>query len=441
MMKLKQFICLLGLILLPTVVFCQTDLSQTEQRTIIDSLYSRLNGFYINKKQIPDIQKAIDKSFQKGEYKKFSKPTEFASKLSEDLVKATNDKHFSIAYDPQWISDKLNAEKTGEKELLREKEIAAAARENFGFKELKILEGNIGYLNLSNFHDPAYASETAASAMQFFSNTDALIIDLRNNNGGAMEMAQFISSYFFSQQELPLFKYYYYGEANKKTEREMWLLPSVPGKRLDKTAIYILTSGVSFSCAEWMSYSLKNLKRVTVIGEQTAGGAHPVDRKILAGGFTIYIPFGEVKDPITNSDFEGVGVIPDIQVPANEALALAHYVALEKLAGNKKDPSIHYDWLLPVVKNRQNPMVLEPERLQLFVGDFGKTSLVFKNNALYYVWHNKLNLLLTPITEDTFILDGILDFRIQLVVENGVVTGMKRIYEDGMEQFQEKNSK
>jgi C-terminal processing protease CtpA/Prc len=92
----------------------------------------------------------------------------------------------------------------------------------------------------------------------------------------------------------------------------MWLLPSVPGKRLDDIDIYILTSGATFSAAEWMSYSLQNLKSVTIVGEQTAGGAHPIDRKILTQGFSINIPFGEIKDPITQQDFEGKGVTPDV---------------------------------------------------------------------------------------------------------------------------------
>ena len=437
-MKLKRIILLCGLLHSSTFIFCQTNLTQTEQSVIIDSLYSKLDGFYINKKLIPNIRKVIDKKFIKGIYKNVTNPNEFASKLTEDLTKVTNDLHFYIAYEPEWIKDKINSEKESEKDKLREKEIAEAKKENFGFKELKILEGNIGYLDFRTFHDPAYASETATSVMQFFSNTDALIIDLRNNNGGVLEMAQFISSFLFSQKESPLYKYYYYEKPNIKTEREMWLLPSVPGKRLNKIDIYILTSGATFSSAEWMSYSLQNLKRVTIIGEQTAGGAHPVDRKILAQGLTINIPFGEVKDPFTNTDFEGVGVTPDIKISANKALEKAHYLALENLSQNKTDTTFNYGWLLPIVKNRQNPIVLEQARLESFVGNFGKGSLVFKDNNLYYLWNGKINFLLKPITDNTFILDGILDFRIQVDIKNDVVTGIKRIYEDGYERFYEK---
>ena len=106
-----------------------------------------------------------------------------------------------------------------------------------------------------------------------------------------MEMGQFLSSYFYSGKELPLYKYYYTEKNRKKVEREMWLLPSVPGKRLEDVDIYILTSGLTFSAAEWMSYSLQNLKRVSIVGEKTAGGAHPIDRKVLPNGFSVTIPF------------------------------------------------------------------------------------------------------------------------------------------------------
>lgn len=85
-------------------------------------------------------------------------------------------------------------------------------------------------------------------------------------------------------------------------------------------------------------------------------------------------------------------------------------------------------------------MILEKSRLELFVGNFGKTSLFLKNNQLYYSWNGNLNLLLIPITDDTFILDGMLDFKLRMVIENNSVTGFMRVYEDGQEQFQKKNS-
>jgi len=423
------------LFLLPTFCFSQSDLTKVEQREIIDSIYSKLEGFYIKPELIPKIKTLFDNNYQNGDYNKIVNRDKFASKLTEDIVNITNDLHFHIVNEPDWVKDKTNSEKENQKEVLRNKEIADAKKENFGFKELKILEGNIGYLDFRTFHDPAYSSETATSVMQFFSNTDALIIDMRNNNGGVLEMAQFISSYFFSQQETPLYKYYYYEKANVKIEREMWLLPSVPGKRLNKIDIYILTSGATFSSAEWMSYSLQNLNRVTIIGEQTAGGAHPVDRKILVNGFVINIPFGEVKDPNTNTDFEGIGVTPDIKISANKALEKAHYFALEKLSKNNTDSTFNYDWLLPIVKNRENPISKEESELKSFVGDYGKGDLNFKENNLYYVWDDKIDFLLTPLTDDTFILEGILDFRIQIIIENNKVKGIKRIYEDGYERF------
>jgi hypothetical protein len=111
---------------------------------------------------------------------------------------------------------------------------------------------------------------------------------------------------------------------------------------------------------------------------------------------------------------------------------------LKKLSQNKTDSTYIYNWLLPIVKNRQNPIILEHTELESYVGEYGKGDLKFKDNKLYYVWNDKINFLLTPITDDTFILDGILDFRIQVIIKNSVVTGIKRIYEDGYVHFYKK---
>jgi hypothetical protein len=318
----------------------EANLSEINKKEIIDSLTKKLKEFYIRPNAIGEINTKLNENYKKGNYKNISNPNQYASALTTDLLEISKDLHFSVMYNQQWVNDQLKNKDAELQKIIKAQELVKAKKNNFGFRQAQILEGNIGYLEFSYFHDPAEGSETAASLMQFLSNSDALIIDLRKNNGGAMEMAQFISSYFFSNKEMPLYKYYYYESERKRVDREMWLLPSVPGKRLDDIDIYILTSGATFSAAEWMSYSLQNLKRVTIVGEQTAGGAHPIDRKILTQGFSINIPFGEVKDPITQLDFEGKGVTPDVLSKSGDALNTAHLLALQKLSLKKKDSLI-----------------------------------------------------------------------------------------------------
>ena len=412
--------------------------NELDKKQIIDSLTKQLQEFYIRPNTVGDIKKKLNDNYKKGLYKDIIKPNDFAGKLSSDLIEVSKDLHFAVRYDPEWVESHL---KKGDKEVekkIKAEELSEAKKKNFGFQQAQILEGNIRYLKFDYFEDPAIASETAASTMQFLSSTDALIIDLRQNNGGAMEMGQFLSSYFYSGKELPLYKYYYYEKNRKKIEREMWLLPSVPGKRMEDIDIYILTSSVTFSAAEWMSYSLQNLKRVTIVGEKTAGGAHPIDRKVLPHGFSVNVPFGEVKDPITNLDFEGKGVMPDVLCKSEEAVNTSHILALQKLSAKNKDALNNLDWYIPIVKNRQKNVNVTTEILKSYEGKYGKAELKYENNNLYYNWNSIATLLLKPLEQDLFLLDGINDFRIKIVSENNVVTGIKRIYQDGQEKFYKK---
>lgn len=412
----------------------EINLSEVNKKEIIDSLTKKIEEFYIRPNTIVEIKIKLNENYKKGNYKNISSPNQFAAALTTDLLEISKDLHFSVLYNQQWVNDQLKSKDAFLQKKIKAQELVVAKKNNFGFRQAQILEGNIGYLEFSYFHDPAEGSETAAALMQFLSNTDALIIDLRKNNGGAMEMAQFISSYFFSNKELPLYKYYYYENKRKRVDREMWLLPSVPGKRLDDIDIYILTSSATFSAAEWMSYSLQNLKRVTIVGEQTAGGAHPVDRKILTQGFLINIPFGEVKDPITQLDFEGKGVTPDVLSKSETALNTAHLLALQNLSLKKRDSLINFNWIIPIVKNRQNPTSLDSNVLKSYQGKYGKGELKYENHNLYYKWNNAINFLLTPLQQDLFMLDGITDFRIKIILANNSITGIKRVYEDGQER-------
>jgi hypothetical protein len=415
------------------------NLTESNKKQIIDSLTKELEGFYIRPNAVGDIKKKLNENYKKGLYKDIVKPNEFARKLSADLIEVSKDLHFSVMYDPEWSENQLKKEDKEVQKKIKAEELSEAKKKNFGFQQVRILEGNIGYLQFDYFQDPAIASEKAASAMQFLNNTDALIIDLRRNNGGAMEMGQFLSSYFYSDKELPLYKYYYYEKNRKKVEREMWLLPSVPGKRMEDIDIYILTSSVTFSAAEWMSYSLQNLKRVTIVGEKTAGGAHPIDRKVLPNGFSVNIPFGEVKDPITNTDFEGKGVVPDVLCKSEEAVNTSHLLALQKLASKNKDEANNLNWFIPIVKNRQKPVTIDSAILKSYQGKYGKSELKYEDNNLYYNWNNIASFLLVPLEQDLFKIDGIDEFRIKVILENNAVTGIKRIYQDGQERIYKKD--
>jgi hypothetical protein len=159
--------------------------------------------------------------------------------------------------------------------------------------------------------------------MRFAEGAKGLIFDLRYNNGGVLEMAQFLMSYLYPAGKEQKFFDYYYKENGVSVERSQWSLAAVPGQRSGTIPVVVLTGSTSFSAAEWMAFSLQRLGRATVIGERTAGGAHPVTRVPIDDRFMLQTPIGQIHDPVDGKDFEGVGVTPDLAVPASEAVLAA----------------------------------------------------------------------------------------------------------------------
>ena len=111
----------------------------------------------------------------------------------------------------------------------------------------------------------------------------------------------------------------------------LWTQPDVPGKKFIGKPVFVLTSAQTFSGAEEFSYDLKNLKRASLIGETTGGGAHPVWRHRIDDHFFIGVPFARAINPITKTNWEGTGVEPDVKVPAADALEVARKLAMKRL--------------------------------------------------------------------------------------------------------------
>ena len=201
-------------------------------------------------------------------------------------------------------------------------------RRNCGFEKAELLERNIGYLKFDFFGDPSVCGATATAAMGFLANAAALIIDLRENHGGDPAMVAYVASYLFDTRTHlnDLFR----RSTNKTTE--YWTKPELPGKKLGKTPVYVLTSSGTFSGGEEFVYDLKNLKRATIVGETTGGGAHPTGPHRVDDHFLIAVPGGRPINPVTKTDWEGTGVVPDVKVAADKALETAIERATRQLA-------------------------------------------------------------------------------------------------------------
>jgi C-terminal processing protease CtpA/Prc len=199
---------------------------------------------------------------------------------------------------------------------------------NGGYRRVERLPGNVGYLQVDGFMHPDVAADPAAAAMNFLANTDALIIDLRRNGGGGPQSVALLCSYLFDEKPVHLNDLYW--RKGDRTE-EFWTLKELAGKRYLGRDVYLLTSHRTFSAAEEFAYDLQSLKRVTIVGETTGGGAHPGGGVPIGEHFMVFIPSGRAINPITKTNWEGTGVKPDVEATADKALETAHQLAVKKL--------------------------------------------------------------------------------------------------------------
>ncbi len=299
---------------------------------VIESLLKDFNEAYV----FPEVAKKIETDLRvrmkNKEYDALVSARQFAQKLTDDLQSVSRDKHIRVRFSKNVIPVRKDREEPTAEELAEEANYMR--RVNFGFEKIERLQGNIGYVDLRGFMDPKAGAETVQAAMNFLANTDALIFDLRQNGGGDPEMVALISSYLFGDKPVHLNSLYW--RKGDRTE-DFFTKPNLANKKFGDKDIYVLTSNRTFSGAEEFSYNLKNLKRATIIGETTGGGANPGGMFRLAEHFGVFIPTGRAVSPITKTNWEGTGVEPDIKAPKEQALKIAYLLALNKSAEKTKD--------------------------------------------------------------------------------------------------------
>lgn len=292
------------------------------RQRVLDGVTSILKEWYVYPETARKMDDALRDHQKHGDYDAITDGDAFAGLLTRQLQEISHDKHLRVVYSPY----KLPPDEHGpspERKAMQRKQLEHA---NCGFVKVEILPGNIGYVKFDLFADPEVCGPTVVSAMTFLSHVDAIIFDLRENGGGDPKMIALISTYLFDK---PTHLNDLYNRKEDSTT-QYWTLPYVPGNRLAETPAFVLTSTATFSGAEEFSYNLKNLKRATLVGETTGGGAHPVRAQRIDDHFMVEVPFERAINPISKTNWEGTGVVPDVPAKASEALDIA-----EKLAGTK----------------------------------------------------------------------------------------------------------
>nr|WP_199156040.1 S41 family peptidase [Pedobacter sp. ASV2] len=282
----------------------------------------KINEYYI----FEDVANQLSKKLKSEiDLKTFDNLTdaEFAKSLSSYLTKNGNDLHFNVLYRPGKEEEKA----VNEKELLQKYD-AINKQWNYGFDKVMRLDGNIGYIEYTGFPEGNKSAQQILDAtMNFVSNTNALIIDLRNNRGGDGKMVRLFLSYFFNER-IKLSEIY--TRYNNKTE-EKYTFKKVNGKKYLDKPVYLIVNNNTISAAEALAYNLQQNKIAKVIGDKTYGAANPVKVFFIGKKYQLFIPISVEKNAVTKTNWEHTGINVDEKVNSEKALIKAQIIALENL--------------------------------------------------------------------------------------------------------------
>lgn len=305
-------------------------------RQVADRVAAQIEAGYFDPAKGARTARDLRAEAARGRFDAFTDPRDLATALTDWL--RPRDAHFGVTFDAMAAAAPAArgaapapfAPPPPLPKAALDRMVASMARANFGFTRVEILPGAVGYIRMDGFFpiDPDDADDPARraadAALAVVANARALIIDLRQNNGGAPAMVGYMAANFVPAGA----DVYNTFKTRGADARETPPFPPSRPPRLD-TPLFILTSARTISAAESLPYTLQAAKRAVIVGETTAGGANPGGPRDAGGGFSVFVSFGSPINPITHANWEGTGVRPDVAVPADQALTRAHALALQ----------------------------------------------------------------------------------------------------------------
>ncbi|HXC56819.1 MAG TPA: S41 family peptidase [Rhizomicrobium sp.] len=356
-----------------------------------------------------------------------SNPAQFAQTLSDDLVEITQDRHMWFAYDPAGYRAALLPHDENHGDPLS---AAAFARNNQGYEEMRILPGNIRYVNFTGFEwSGAPTASVIADVARFLHGGDAIVLDIGGNGGGAPEAVQALVSYFLPPDGRVLMTFHD-GRSGKTNATHV--LAALAGPRLTGIPLYVLISGNTGSAAEEFATHTRYFKLGTLVGSTTAGAANNNDVFPIAPYFLQSISYGRPVHPVSGTNWERVGVAPDIVAPRPLALATAEVAALTGLMANAApERRAQYAWALVAAQAQLTPLKLDAEALGAYAGQYGVRKIWLEDGVLAYRREGREATPLTPLAPDLFALAGNADQRVQFRRAGGRVVGFDLTTADG----------
>jgi retinol-binding protein 3 len=435
MTSLKQIITVVAIytIIFSGTLFAQNEnnnekISDQQKQAIINTALAQLKENYIFPERITKIESVIKKKFDNKEYSSLNTLFDFLEVLNNDFESSGNDHHLNIFYGPQYVNKiKVAANNTAEKsDKIPVEFVDMVKYENFFLKKVERMDGNIGYFKFNKFEELQFSKETIASAMNFLSNSFAIIFDLRENGGGSAETVHFLMSYFLPDSTK-------LGEFRRRVNNEvveLWTTKDPLIKKIPSNIpVYILVSKNTSSAAESFAYGLQHSKRVTVVGEQTHGEGNPGARFIINDKLYMMIPTAVNLNAVTGTNWDGVGVTPDIKTTAADALPKT-IVEICQILANKGDNYI-YKWMIPEYESQLHPEIASAEFINSILGNYAEGKKIIQENGFVYYLTESGKRKMFYMGNQMFLMDGRNDYRMRFPKTNKSIQFVEFVWNDG----------
>ena len=364
-----------------------------------DALVAEVRRIIAERYVLPERRPALDavlaEGLKSGRYD-VREPGVLAERINADLARVGRDHHLGIRYDPERVAMKMA--RTPDDRPDPSVFEAQVRRINHGVRELRVLPGNVRYLDLASFEWIGAESEAALNAaMAFLKGGDAVIIDLRHNGGGSSRAVHQVISHFLEAGR-PLITFYKGSEASPM-DKVLPGLSTMVGKPL-----YVLTSGGTGSAAEEFAGHVAGYRLGEVVGAATSGAAFMNGLYAIEGGFQLSVSEARPVLASTGKDWEGVGIAPTLPAPVETALEVAHVHALRKLAaGSDARRRAELEALAEGIEGLSRPGV-PGAPLAAYAGSFGDRRIYVESGKLWYRQEQRVPRLMVPLGGHRFTL-------------------------------------
>ncbi|MET0658855.1 MAG: S41 family peptidase [Steroidobacteraceae bacterium] len=404
-------ISLIGVSSLAASQTSRVHLSAAERQAALTAINDTFERRYVFEELRPKIVERLHEAQRSGRYE-LDDPAAFADRVTEDLQAVSNDKHLVLRFDPAAYAAAVAQPDSneGEEAFWRRR----ALRNHHGLTELQVLPGNVRYLKIAEFD--WIQDETGLAyddAMRFLKEGDAVIIDLRGNGGGSHSAVRYLVSHFLDGGVLDMT--FLEGSLPPEQSRTVEYLPA---GRLRGVPLYVLIDRGVASAAEAFAYDVQQFKLGELVGAKTAGAANNPELLPIAPAFILGISTARPVHPVSNGNWEGIGIEPTVATDPQQAFDTAYLLALQRLAqkpGASAEHLADYEWARVAVTARLHPVTIDAKKLRSLAGRYDRFTVAFRDGALWLTRPNRPSGRLLPLTADgLFAVEGQDTLRVRL---------------------------